>query len=102
LYWYLKVESEDEYSGRIFAAVYNCFLIQLERGPTAAVSSKWCLELRAQASYIASIIRSKVDEFVIHSVISNPFHRCQRSAKEERGKKEVFKFDAHKSRVISN
>ncbi|CAM9225302.1 unnamed protein product [Ectocarpus fasciculatus] len=62
LFWYLKVESENEYTGKIFLAVHNCFLLQLEKGPSL---------LKAQNEYIEGI------------------NRCQRAAKEERGKKEV-------------
>lgn len=93
LYWYLKVESEDEYTGKIFLAVHNCFLLQLEKGssdlsinavggddvmstPESELQSNsgsalLMLELKAQLQYIDGI------------------NKCQRAAKEERGKKEV-------------
>jgi phosphatidylinositol 3-kinase len=78
LYWYLKVESEDEYTGKLFLAVHNCFLLQLEKGSADVAiegadssSAALRLELKAQNDYMDQI------------------NLCQRAAKDERGKKEA-------------
>lgn len=69
LYWYLKVEIEDEVAGFMFQAVFDRFIVQLS---TADEEGKMLFKrLCALDEYIAKI------------------SACQRDAREQRGRKEA-------------
>jgi phosphatidylinositol 3-kinase len=67
LYWYLKVETEDEVAGAMFQAVYDEFIVRLSTsGPEGKMMF---LRISALDEYIAKI------------------SACQRDAREARGRK---------------
>lgn len=86
LHWYLKVESEDEYTGKIFLAVHNCFLLQLEKGSGDVVGESKDSINQFQLSTGSALLRL---ELKAQSEYIDGINKCQRAAKEERGKKEV-------------